>query len=321
MLALFRPFTLAAQSVVESLSEDNSVTEEVDLVTEKIEKFSNSKKIFIITNQNNVLGKGDFFSILLENQLVARGVVAKQVDNIVGIKILKIYSLQRFNRVLKKNMRIQILRGDDSYYNSKKMVAEKDDSAEKSTTKIESEDDLYSKSAVLEEDILLEEKSDRAIKTDNILGFSWGQYGATDMDGGSISFPHWGFNWGYQLLDNIFAEVFYGISTMSDYPTGGIDTDLTNIVLRLKYNIRAPFDSFLMPYVGYKITSVNSPGAGVDDGVSSQTDLDEEVRLVNELEERKPIFGVSVLKRMVPGWFAKADLGIDVVNIGIALEF
>ena len=76
-----------------------------------------------------------------------------------------------------------------------------------------------------------------------------------------------------------------------------------------------------MPYLGYQSVTVSSPGAGVSDGTTSQDVLDEEARLVNESEKSGAIAGVALLKRMVPGWFLRAELGTDIINLGLSLEF
>jgi hypothetical protein len=76
-----------------------------------------------------------------------------------------------------------------------------------------------------------------------------------------------------------------------------------------------------MPYVGYQIININSPGAGVEDGESTPEELDQELRLVDDLKKSSVIFGVTVLKRIVPGWFIRADLGTDILNAGLTLEF
>lgn len=80
-----------------------------------------------------------------------------------------------------------------------------------------------------------------------------------------------------------------------------------------------------MPYVGYQIIQAQSPGAGVYDGVSTpaptQEELDQELNGVNDLKKSSLIFGVTVLKRIVPGWFIRLDMGSDLLNAGLALEF
>ena len=52
---------------------------------------------------------------------------------------------------------------------------------------------------------------------------------------------------------------------------------------------------------------------------------DEQIELENEqveaLNKNQVVAGVTILKRLVPGWFARADIGTDALNIGFSLEF
>jgi len=74
-----------------------------------------------------------------------------------------------------------------------------------------------------------------------------------------------------------------------------------------------------LPYIGFQMILADSPGAGVD--ASSQTQADEEIRKVEELKDRGLVAGVTILKRLVPGWFIKGELGTDLIGAGLALEF
>src|SRR5690606_39406867 len=86
-----------------------------NVFTETIKIISGSKKIFIITNNNQQLTPGDFISLALDNNLAARALVAKNHQGQVGIKILKIYSLTQWSR-LRCDLDVQIIRGDDSLF-------------------------------------------------------------------------------------------------------------------------------------------------------------------------------------------------------------
>src|SRR5690606_19903819 len=111
-----------------------------DLFTENIQIISKSRKIFIITNSNQMLHKGDFITLVLDFSLpVARALVEKNHDGLVGIKILKIYSLKNWSRI-RQGMDIQILRGDDSgLFAPKPQVND----APQEQIRIESEEDLF----------------------------------------------------------------------------------------------------------------------------------------------------------------------------------
>jgi hypothetical protein len=302
------------------------------LFNESIKSISPSKKIFIISNNNQSYSRGDYVSVLVANQLVCRALVAKTTDSqLGGIKIIKIYNNTLWNQ-LAKNKEILILKGDDSYYtNNQKVAGTADEKSKKGKKgeldKIESEEDLFTTTTNdNEDDLSVEENNKRLIKPDNLLGINYGLLQALDNDGKSTRYPHINGNWGYQLTDNVWGEIGVGTNTITDYPDvsglGGLDTRLLSFNFRLKYTINAPFYSYIMPYAGYQIVTANSPGAGVDsDGTTSPTTLQKEIERVDALKKSGPIFGVTVLRRIVPGWFARADLGSDLIGGGLTLEF
>lgn len=117
------------------------------------------------------------------------------------------------------------------------------------------------------------------------------------------------------------GELGAGTNTITDFPSTGIDTRMVNFTGKIKYTFNAPFYSYIMPYAGYQIININSPGAGVDNGESTAEELEQELLLVDDLKKSSVIFGVTVLKRIVPGWFIRADLGTDILNAGLTLEF
>ncbi len=287
------------------------------LVTETIHNISESQKIFILSNGNASYGKGDFITILIENELVARALCAKQLDNLAGVKIIKIYSNDLWQK-LRTGMEVQILRGDDSFWKNNP----KKDAKEKDNAKIKDEDDLYNETR-LEDDSSFDENKNRVIKPDNILtlGYSW--IDARNNDGTAAKVGQFMGQWAYQVADNIWGEVAYGQGIMNDYPSTGLDTKVTNITVRAKYAFNAPMYSFLMPYVGYQMINASSPGAGVEDTSSnySAAEYAAELDRVDDLKKNSFIFGVTALKRIVPGWFLRADLGMDAMAVGASLEF
>ena len=115
----------SAQNVLDELGDSSPSAQAPDLAVEKVEKISQSKRIFIITNSNSSFDEGDFVSLLLDAKLAARALVAKTTDaGVAGIKITKIYSLALWKR-LREKTEVQILRGDDSYYKLRKEQAKK----------------------------------------------------------------------------------------------------------------------------------------------------------------------------------------------------
>ena len=296
-LALTTSFAVRAESILddESDSAPTAATTGVaaQLITEKIQKISDSQKIFIITNTNGDFGKGDFITLVLENELVARAICAKQLDNLAGIKIVKIYSNDLWQKLF-AGMEIQIIRGDDSFWKSPK----KKDDKEKDDSKIRDEDDLYNETR-LEDDTTFDENKNRAIKPDNIVSLHYGWIDGRNNDGTVAKIGQYMASWSYQLTDNVWGEVSYGQGIMNDYPSAGLDTKITNLTLRAKYSFVGPMYSFVLPYVGYQMINATSPGAGVEDTSSgySAEDYAAELDRVDELKKNTFIFGATALKR------------------------
>lgn len=66
-----------AQSLVQDASAPLQQGMGENVFPETIKIISESKKVFIISNNNQQLGTGDFISLALEDNLAARAVVAK----------------------------------------------------------------------------------------------------------------------------------------------------------------------------------------------------------------------------------------------------
>lgn len=313
-MSVFFSLCLQAQSVFDGLGSQTQVTNSSDLVDEKIEKISLSRRVFVITNSNRSFGRGDFISLLLNNELVARALVAKlTTDGLAGIKIVKIYSMDQWN-FLREGLTVQVLRGDDSYYQNLKNQPQNDDEL----SLIKEEEDLFNSSTFLEDDLLLDEKTNRILKNDNIFSVYLSSIEGVDNAGQSASYRQFNAAYAYQVDDNIFVEASYGRNLINDFPSGGIDTLLQNITLKGSYVFKGPYFSFFLPYIGYQFMSASSDDAG--QGVGS-SQAQRELELVDELERNRPIFGVIALKRLVPGWFIRASLGNDSIGAGLALEF
>jgi hypothetical protein len=317
-----------AQNVLDDIEEDhqdNPSSNEAapNLVSETIKVIAPSRKIFILTNENKSFSKGDFISLLLGNKLVCRALVAKVNDDLLsGIKIVKIYNVNLWKQ-LKPAKEVLVLKGDDSYYINLEKAPKDNASKNKKVNKVQDEDDLFNSTTLNDDDLSLEETSKRLIKTDNLISAGVGLLSGKTAEGESTRYTHMNASWGYQISDNIWAELGLGTNTVKDYPSTGLDARLVSITTKLKYTINAPFYSYIMPYVGYQIIRVDSPGAGVDDGSGNQSpeDLALELTKVDSLRKSTVIFGATVLKRIVPGWFIRADLGTDIIGGGLTLEF
>lgn len=318
---------LHAQNVLDDLEEDERIDSQASsetapsLVTETIKTISASKKIFILTNENQSFSKGDFISILLANKLVCRALVAKTTsDKLSGIKIVKIYSLALWKE-LRVGKDVLILKGDDSYFvNREKTPGQTKD--KKNESKVQTDEDLFNSTSLgNEDDLSLEENSKRLIKPDNLVSVNVGLIEGKDVDGAKKNYTQLNADWAYQLTDNIWAEVGVGTNTIRDYPSTGIDTRLTNIEVKAKYTFSAPLYSYIQPYIGYQTILASSPGAGTPGDTTTQEQLDRETQQVEDLKKNSVVFGLTLLKRIVPGWFIRADLGTDIINGGLTIEF
>ncbi len=304
-----------AQSLVDDANLSMGANSEGNTFQETIKIISNSKKIFILTNNNQLLGPGDFISLALENKLAARAVVGKVHQGQVGIKILKIYSMSQWTK-LRRNQEVQIIRGDDSSFGKK--TEEKSEQA--TVNRIKSEEDLYSGDVVDDSDGIIEENKNRHIKPDNIVSISAAYFDANEIPsrGGKMRQTMFGVSWAYQFTDNYFLEGVYGRALLDNYPAEQAQTLVNHIVGRLKYNLKGPAYTFVMPYIGFQSYTVSSPDAGKGTSASQN---EEELAAINDLKKSGAVFGVTLMRRLVPGWFIKSDIGSDVINLGFSIEF
>lgn len=311
--------SIVAQSLVEDANLSLPLQSGEQVFYETIKIISNSKKIFIITNNNQQLGPGDFISLALDNKLAARAVVAKSHQGQTGIKILKIYSLSQWAR-LKRNLDVQIIKGDDSFFN-KTVIESSKDKKKVDEPRIKSEEDLYSSDITADEELgLLDENKLRHIKPDNVVGIFGAFLDASEVEsrGGTVRANEFGVSWAYQFSDNYFFEALYGRALFNNFPADGTQTLANHFTGRFKFNIKGPLYTFLMPYVGFHTYSISSPDAGKS---NNEMTNNEELDAIEKLKKSGPVIGATILRRLVPGWFVKADIGTDVINLGFAIEF
>jgi hypothetical protein len=310
---------LYAQDLLDDASADITVGQTQGIFSETVNIISRSGKIFILSNSNQLLGRGDFITLSLKgNGPVARAVVAKNIEGQVGIKILKVYSLSRWN-MISKGLAVDILKGDDSSLFVVKKSKEEQDIAE---SKIESAEDLYNDKSLVDEDLSDFYKDNRIIKPDNIVTAAYNQLTfKEEFAGETVGGNQFSFAWAYQFSDNYWAEALFGRTSIDDYPSAGTQTLITNFTGRLKYSIQAPLYSYIFPYIGFQTFSVSSPNAGVVEGSTTELEADAELETIDKLKKTNLVIGVTVLRRLVPGWFLKADLGTDILSLGFGIEF
>lgn len=319
LLIFILSFSTSAQSIVDELDSGGfggggTTFNAAEMSTEKIEKISASGRVLILTNNSGGYGKGDFISIVLDDKLVNRSIVAKTSNGSGGIKIVKIYNPE-INKLLRPGMEVKVIRGDDSYFLNRKKAAENPEEV----AIIQDEEGLFDESTLLEDDLSLEENTNRKIKNDNLVSIFLSQVEGVDANRDSKRYSQVSGAWAYQLDDNIWGEASYGQTTITDFPGDQIDTTFTSLTLKVKYTVEAPFYSFIQPYAGYQIINADSPEAGTGDIDPAQAE--DELALIETLKKSGPVFGVTILKRLVPGWFARIDVGSDALNFGFSLEF
>lgn len=288
-----------------------------EVFVETIKIISRSGKIFILTNGNQLLNKGDFITLILKDDgPVSRAVVAKTHDGSAGIKILKVYSLARWKK-LAKGLDIQILKGDDSALFKPKVEAQDVTGAD---TTIDSEEDLFNDKTVdLSGELGDIYQDKRLIKPDNVVSAAFNQLTISDqVSGDKRAGNQFYFAWAYQFSDNYWFEGLYGQASYDNVPNNGLQTVVNNFTIRAKYTFEAPFYSYIMPYLGFQTYYVTSSDEGNN---PDQTENEEEENTLNALRKSNIAIGFTVLKRLVPGWFLKGEIGNDVYGIGFAIEF
>ena len=313
--------SLQAQSVMDTFAEEEELDSEVSALTsERIEKISPHRKIFIISNENQSFNQGDFISLLIQGKLVSRALVAKSKDNIAGIKIVKIYNVDMWKR-MKKGREIQIIRGDDSYYQKrekrkKKGEVEGDEIAQ---------EDLFDKT-IISVDVLEDDAKETVFRTDSMVSITYGWFPGINTLEETQWYDMLDFQYQYQVFRNFFVGIDFGFTTVKNFPSGGLDTRYYNVVPKVKYTFELFWGLIIQPYVGWQWLIANSPGAGQPDdeytsgNETSNTQLQYELFLVNESERPMIAVGLTIVQPIVPGWNLKADLGTDILSIGVGLE-
>ena len=302
-----------ALGILDEISQSTTIS---DLITENIKAISPSKRIFYLGNENRSFTKGDFVSIVFNAKLTARALVAKVSDNGAGLKILKIYNWQQW-QLLAKGIPVQIIRGDDSYFNESQKKSKKN-TEDEDLAKIESEEDLFNKTEILDENI--EDQNNSLIKQDNLISLNYGSYNVIGIDNvGSMML--FNLNYDYQIGTDYWLSLTVGTGTLQQFPSVDLNTNVTSISIKGTYLFKLPFYSYLAPYVGFNYQMSDSPKAGISDGTNTQEDRDLEVAMVNALNTGEIIFGAKIIRHLAPGWYAMAGVGTDLLQVGVGIEF
>jgi len=318
ILALFAfSFSIScfSQGLMNDLGSEITIS---DLVTESVKAISTSKRIFILSNENRSFARGDFISLVFNNKITARAIVATLKKSSAGIKIIKIYSWNTWQQ-LAIGSQLQIIRGDDSFFREK---SKKDEASMADQDLIKSEEDLFNEVEIHDEKDIIDENKDLLIKQDHMFSLSYGQISNLASDNSTVGYSQFSGTYSYQLSSNFWLEGVFGQTVAKDYPSTGLDTSQLNVTFRAKYLFKIPFYCYLAPYLGYQLITTDSPGAGEDSsGETSDADLQEELTKVDNLAKSHLVFGVSILRHLVPGWYARLDAGTDIISLGFGLEF
>lgn len=301
-----------SQSLVEDLESENSQAQAQKVsslaVNEKIVVTSRSKRIFILSNDSQHFGVGDLATMLIGNNKVVRGIIAKAQKGKIALKVLKTFSTERRNRLRKNNL-VQLIKGDDS-------IISNSPTGNSINNKIQYEDDLYSNKLLID----LEEKevvSEKLIEK-NLLQFAGGLLRGIGTDFQEESYVHWLLSYSVKVQKKWWLEGVYGYSPAKRFPAEGLGTDVHAVTIKGKYTFDLPFYSFLMPYLGAQIKFANSSGAG-ENVTAEQAEIEED--LIKEMGGFNLAYGLTFHKRFVPGWFLTANLGSDVMSVGLSIGF
>ncbi len=307
-----------SQSVLNSLAGNTNFPIKERLSKEKILSISPTRRVYIVSRSDQNFSSGDYVTIIVNDQHVLRAIVAKTTNSgKAGIKSIKIYNPEITN-LLRVGLEVQILKGDDSFYVNRPSKQAGLDKENSEVARISSEDDLYNDTTFLEEDLKDEDsRNKRKLPTDNIVSAHIGFIRTLDLNSATTSDTHFGMSYQYQFSRDIWGEFSYGYSSLAGFPDPNLSTTLQTYTFKAKYTFATPFYSYVQPYIGYRVMSANAPEYQTGDTIDQET----QNALVDDLEKSGVIGGLTVLKRLVPGWFLRADLGLDILGFGLAVEF
>ena len=154
----------------------------------------------------------------------------------------------------------------------------------------------------------------------NLIHFAGGFMRSIGTDFESKSYLQWVISWAYRVKKRFWVEAQYGLTAAKRFPAPDIGTNIHSLGLKAKYAFELPFYSFLMPYAGGQYNLASSPGAGEDPKATNEEN-NTELDLVSGMEGFQLALGVTLQKRFVPGWFITANLGTDVMSLGLSVGF
>lgn len=169
-------------------------------------------------------------------------------------------------------------------------------------------------------DIAVKENSNKKFEKNNFFGANVGSTSGFDYRGNSKFYLQYGASFARQFVDNIWAELFYGYSQLQSFPVALAVSIQHSLSLRIKYTFALPFEFFAMPYVGARYIVLDTPDYSADLQYEMGRSIEDKAKRRRRLTDSL-IFGATVVRRIIPGLLARADIGYDSINLGLNVEF
>lgn len=278
-----------------------------DFFQETLLDISLTKTIFILSNTNNKLQEGDFLTISLKGKSICRALVTKIQDKKAAINIKKIYSLTYWS-LLKKNLILDILRGDESElisqsFKKKDLNVKNNDLENSLQDSFEDIESTENKFFYIGLSLGLDVKKDSLFENTKKYKF----------------FPQYLLQIGFKY-HVLRIENFFGLSYYSQYPSEGMSTFLLNAFPRIKLEFSPNNSLFLGCFAGMRVPFYIS---SEDAGTSADPVLAEnEKTLINYLRTYNFDFGIYAITKIVPGWSVEFSSSLQIpIQITLQAEF
>ncbi len=306
---------LQAQNIIDDLQDNGptepSISEGLGQFSEEVILKSRNRRILILTNQNKSLKQGDFISLFVNDQKIARAIVAKNRDTKVAIKIINTFS-DTFDGLTKRGSDLVIVRGDDSAFTAQ----------EKETVSSLEDSELFQSDLFGAE----EDSKKPSLDENHLLTIAIGMHQSIDLEKEDKFYLHGVASYALNAAGPFWIEALYGFSNMQRFPASDISAHLHGVGARIKFNLNLPWHTYFMPYAGVHFayilsSSTEEPPASVLDTDPSVIQYNDEVELIREGIKMQLAAGFTLHKRFVPGWFLTINGGIDLIYSGITIGF
>jgi len=304
-----------SQNIIDDLQDNGptepTLSEGLGQFSEEVILKSRNRRILILTNQNKSLKQGDFISLFVNDQKIARALVAKDRDTKVAIKIINTFS-DTFDNLTKRGSELVIIRGDDSAFTSNE---------KESVSKLEDSDLFQSDLFDLEND-----SKKPSLVENHLLTLAIGMHQSIDIEEEKKFYLHGIASYSLNAAGPFWVEAIYGFSNMQKFPAEDASAHLHGFGARIKFNLNLPWHTYLMPYAGIHFayvlsSSTQEPDESVPDTDPIVIQYNDEVDLITKGIKMKLAAGFTLHKRFVPGWFLTLNGGIDLIYAGITVGF